>query len=127
MATKVKNKKNIASPKDALVSGRKKPVVSTKSSVSKTNENKLSILRTYKLKKSHAVSLVVILIVATLIFAFRSFIVAASVNGQPITRLAVVKEAEKQGGKQVLESLVTNTLIEQEARKQKVTVTDIEI
>ena len=51
----------------------------------------------------------------------------ALVNGQPITRLALIQELEKQGGKSVLESLVSETLIFQEAGKQKIKVTDQEV
>lgn len=109
MATKAKIKKTA-----------KKPVV-TKAKLNAPSVN------VYKMKKSHAVLLIVILVVAALVYGLRSFIVAATVNGQPITRLAVVKDAEKQAGKQALDNLVRNTLIEQEAKKQKVTVTDKEI
>lgn len=115
MATKSKIKKT---PTSAKASAGKP--------VKKTVSNK-SPLTSFKMKKSHAVSLFIILVVAALIYGLRSFIVAATVNGQPITRLAVVRDAEKRAGKQAIDSLVTNTLIEQEAKKQKVTVTDKEI
>jgi parvulin-like peptidyl-prolyl isomerase len=49
------------------------------------------------------------------------------VNGRPISRLSVIKELEKQGGKQVLESIINKDLIEAELSKQKVSVTTEEI
>ena len=68
-----------------------------------------------------------ILLLAGLLYAFRSLFVAAMVNGQPISRVSLVRELEKQNGKQALNSLVTKTLIYQEARKQNVSVSDDEI
>ena len=106
--------------------GKSKKTTIKKSVVSKTKSTTLPV-KAYKMKKSHAISLIVILVIVALIYSLRSFIVAATVNGQPITRLSIVKEAEKQVGKQALDSLVRNTLIEQEAKKQKITVTDKEI
>jgi len=40
-------------------------------------------------------------------------LLAASVNGQPINRLDIVRELEKQGGQQALESLISKKLITQ--------------
>lgn len=57
----------------------------------------------------------------------RGLLFAAFVNGQPISRLSVLSELERRGGSQVLDTLITQTLITQEARKQKITVTDVEI
>jgi foldase protein PrsA len=81
----------------------------------------------FKIKKSYLILVAVIIILGGLLYIYRSVFVAAVVNGQPISRLSVVQEAEKQSGKQVLTTLVRNTLIEQEARKQNVTVSDKEI
>ncbi len=68
-----------------------------------------------------------IILVGALLYTFRSLLVAATVNGQPISRLEVIKELEKQGGKQTMNSIVTKTLILQEARKKNITVSDQEI
>jgi foldase protein PrsA len=78
-------------------------------------------------KKSQVVLALAIVLVGAALYFLRSVFVAAVVNGQPISRLAVVKEAEKQTGKQTLSNLVRNSLIEQEAKKQNVTVSDKEI
>jgi len=51
-------------------------------------------------------------------------VVAATVNNKPIWRWQLVSELEKQGGKQVLDNLVTQQLILQEAQKQGVVITD---
>jgi len=49
-------------------------------------------------------------------------LVVATVNGQPISRLTLIREMEKNSGKQVLEGLIGKTLILQEAKKQSVFV-----
>lgn len=131
MATKAKSKKTTA-PKKVTVkksaTGKSRTtaaaVVSKTKAKTRVNAPKL---KPFKVKKSQLVTLLVILVAAALIYTFRSVIVAATVNGQAISRLSVVKEAEKQAGKQALDSLVRNTLIEQEAKKQKVTVSEKEI
>jgi foldase protein PrsA len=71
--------------------------------------------------------LVLVIILAGLLYFFRSLFVVALVNGQPITRLSLLQELEKQGGKSTLNSLVTKSLILQEAKKQKITVTAQEV
>jgi foldase protein PrsA len=49
------------------------------------------------------------------------------VNGKPITRLSLIRQLEKTSGRTALESLINDTLIEQEAKKANVVVTDSEI
>jgi len=69
--------------------------------------------------------IVVILIVAA--FLLKGLFIAALVNGEPISRLTVINELEKQSGKQALTSLVNQALIFQEAKKKKITVSQSEI
>jgi hypothetical protein len=52
----------------------------------------------------------------------KSWFVAASVNGSPVSRLSVVRELEKQGGAGVLENMITKQLIAEEVRAQKIVV-----
>jgi len=73
-----------------------------------------------------AIGVAVILIAVALFFA-KGIFVAATVNGSPISRLSVIKELEKQGGKQALEAMIDKKLIETELNKQKVTVTKEQI
>jgi len=90
---------------------------------SKTPDNSQAL----KVKKQYVVLFVILVLIAFLAFKNRGLFVAAVVNGKPISRLDVVKEAEKQSGKQTINNLVRNSLIEQEAKKQKVTVSEKEI
>jgi len=53
--------------------------------------------------------------------------VAASVNGEPISRLELIKQLEKQGGQQVIDSLVSKALVYQEAQKKNVQVSEKDI
>lgn len=80
-----------------------------------------------KLRSSKFIVIPVVLIFALLLYKYKGVFVAASVNGQPISRLSVLSQLEKEGGKQVLDNLITNNLILQEANKEKVTVTSSEI
>lgn len=68
-----------------------------------------------------------ILLLAVLTFIGKSLVIAATVNGSPISRLSVVRALEKQSGKAALESIIQKKLIETELNKQNVTVTQEEV
>ncbi len=80
-----------------------------------------------RIHKSTLIIVIGILAVGALLYFGRGFIVAAVVNGQPISRMALVQEVEKQSGKQALSGLIRNILVEQEARKQNVLITEKQI
>lgn len=90
------------------------------------NSNYISL----KLKKPKplvvAIIAAVVLLAAGLFFA-RGLFVAATVNGSPISRLAVIGELEKQSGKQALDAMINKRLVENELNKQKVTLAPEEI
>ncbi|MBP9719050.1 MAG: SurA N-terminal domain-containing protein [Candidatus Levybacteria bacterium] len=69
----------------------------------------------------------VVVLLAVALYTFRSFFIVATVNGQPISRLSLIQELEKQGGKQTLTTIVTKTLIEQEAAKKNIVVSQKDI
>ena len=66
-------------------------------------------------------------ILISLALYFKAVFVAAVVNGHIISRLSVVKELEKQGGKNTLDTIIDNRLIQDDAKAKKVTVSDDEI
>lgn len=68
-----------------------------------------------------------VLVLGLLIFSAKDLLIAATVNGYPVSRLSVVRELEKQGGKQVLDNLVNEMIIAQEARKAKIVVGEADI
>jgi len=64
----------------------------------------------------------IIILIAILLALTKSLFVAAIVNGTPISRLAVVRQLEKQGGTEALNTFIERTLIFGEAKKQGVSV-----
>ena len=80
-----------------------------------------------KLRQPKVFIPLIVIVLAVVAFSLKGLLVAALVNGQPITRLAVIAELEKQGGKQTLISLVNQTLILQEAKKKNIEVSQKEI
>ena len=84
-----------------------------------------------KLQKLNLMPLAVFLVgvfilVALFLFARKNLIVA-TINGQPLTRFEVIKSLEKQGAKQVVDSLVSQTLLTQKAKQEKLEATTEEI
>lgn len=83
--------------------------------------------KTFKIRKPYVGLVALILLLGALLYFYRGLFVAAVVNGQPISRLDVVKQTEQQSGKQTLDTLVRNALIEQKARQEKITISEKEI
>lgn len=77
-------------------------------------------------KKTFLVGAALIAILA-LGFLCKDWFVVAVVNNRPITRLSLDRDLEKQGGRQVLESRISEMLVLDEARKQKVSPSQTEI
>ncbi|PIQ69576.1 MAG: hypothetical protein COY22_00740 [Candidatus Tagabacteria bacterium CG_4_10_14_0_2_um_filter_40_13] len=74
-----------------------------------------------------AIIIAVIIILAALVYYYKGLFIAATINGSPITRLAVIKELEKASGKQALDSLITKKLINNEAIKKGISITSEEV
>lgn len=70
---------------------------------------------------------VIVVVLLVLLYIFKSAFVVAMVNGQPISRARFNQELEAQAGKQVMDSLVTETLVEQEASRRHITVSQSEL
>ena len=64
-----------------------------------------------------------ILIIGAFLFT-RGYIVAATVNGTPISRLAVISELEMQGGKQALEAAIQQQLIQSALQEKDIVIED---
>lgn len=91
-----------------------------------SHQSRIRSLAKYANKKT-VTSVVVIGLIVVALFYFRGIFVAATVNGSPISRLSVVEQLEKQGGKNTLDSLITEKLIESEVKKMGIVITDDEI
>jgi len=74
-----------------------------------------------------AVIIAIIIILAALVYYYKGLFIAATINGSPITRLAVIEELEKASGKQALDSLITKKLINDEAIKKGISVASEEV
>jgi hypothetical protein len=106
---------------------------SPKKTMKKTNSNSSKTTVTEKIKNTESIKSVLnkqtiaILVVVALIglaYIFRGVFVAAMVNGQPISRLKIVREAEEMQGGQILENYVMEALIEQKAREKGIQISD---
>ena len=80
-----------------------------------------------KFNVKNAIIIVIILIVGSLVYAYKGVLIAATVDGSPIMRLTVVKELEKSSGKDLLDSLITEKLIQNEADARNIVVSDAEV
>jgi foldase protein PrsA len=77
-------------------------------------------------KKLLALVILALLLVGGL-FAARKFLIVATVNNVPISRLEVINKLEKAYGKSITESLVLQEVVEQEAEKQGINISQQEI
>jgi len=77
-------------------------------------------------KKALYIILAVILFLLIAYF-LKNQLVVATVNGEPIYRLQLISQLEKQEGKRILDEEITKKLLAQEAVKQKITVSESEI
>ncbi len=107
----------------------KKTAVPKENTIDTSRKSQTSTTKTsgVRIRKSYAITAFVLIVLASLLYIFRGLFVAAVVNGQPISRFTVISELEKQQGKQVLDSLITRKLVEQEAQREHVTVSDKEV
>lgn len=101
----------------------------SESVVAQSVEPKANAIR-LEFKKKHLLALsfgIAIALILAALFYSKGIFVAATVNGSPISRLSVIAELEKQGGKQALESIITERLIEAELQKNNIVVSDADI
>ena len=82
---------------------------------------KLKIKLNEKTKKV-LIILLAFLICALLLFNLKHLFIAVVVDNHPITRFALDRELEKKGGQQVLEDLINQSLILQEAKRQGIEI-----
>jgi parvulin-like peptidyl-prolyl isomerase len=103
------------------------------SSIMKKNKIFLSIKNFFRDKKKKPAAPAIIIVVLVLVilvgglYYFKNQFISATVNGQPIWRLTLIKELEKESGKATLENLITKALILQEAKKQNLVISQEEI
>lgn len=106
---------------------------STAASVSETGTPVGKTVRTKKrklnLKKYGKPAAIVVIVLALLgvAYHFKGIFVSAVVNGQPISRLSVIRELEKQAGQQALDRLITKKLVDAEVTRKKIVVAPADV
>lgn len=105
------------------------PATKTKRSVQKKTTPKNIAFKQTESKKSSSyitrkniIIAVIVFAVLSSLFLLKNFLTAATVNGESIYRLNFISELEKQDGKKVLEGMITQKLIEQEAKRQNIVI-----
>lgn len=105
---------------------KRKTKIRRENIVTESPEMKPLVLANLKMPKVFIPLIIVIALL--LLFLFKGLFVVALVNGWPISRLALIKDLEKKGGKDELSQLVSQALILQEAKKDKnIDVTEQEL
>lgn len=113
-----------------------KKVVKSKKAVKVKNSNleyqaadSFDEIKKSSVKKSKLplIILLAVVILGLAVYLNKNLFVVAVVNGQPITRIALIKELEKENGQKTLESMITKNLILQEIARQEITISDEEI
>lgn len=103
-----------------------KKIKLTKGNLSKKFQTFKKKLGSREYKRTILVALLVFLLAAGYVVA-RKFLVVATVNGHNISRLALIKELEKNDGQQTLDNLITQELIAQAATNKSITVSEDEV
>jgi len=88
--------------------------------VQKKAKSKFAFLK--KLNRKLTYIVIIIAAVSGVAYYYKNIFVAASVNGGFISRLSVISELEKQSGKQALDYLITQKLIDDEIKKSGIQI-----
>ncbi len=125
----VSKTKTTKTTKKTTSTSPKKSIVSSENAMSRETEPRSTtgMGSGVRIRKSQVLLLVAVVLLLALGYLFKSLFVAALVNNEPITRLEVVKQLERLGGNQVINSLVAQKLIMQEAKKKGLVASDKEV
>jgi len=80
-----------------------------------------------KINKKTIIIIAIIIAVGALAYINKGLFVAAVVDGSPISRLAVIRELEKSSGKNLLDSLIAEKIIQNEIAAKGIIISDDEI
>lgn len=75
----------------------------------------------------NAIIIAVIIVIGALVYVYKGLFIAATVNGSPISRLSVIQRLEKASGKNLLDSLIVDKLIQDAAKAKGISVSNDEI
>ncbi len=60
-------------------------------------------------------------------YGYRNFFIAATIDGSPVSRLAIIQQLEKTGGKAALDAIITERVIAMEAAKAGIVISPADI
>lgn len=80
------------------------------------------IFKVFSIRNSLIIAAV--LVIGGLVFYYKDILVVATVNGSPISRLAMIRQLEKSAGKSTLDDLITKKLINDEAIKRNIVISE---
>ena len=123
MATR--RKRPSLSAKPSTVSDESTPSTAVEAQVAKQTHISESSSRPWN--KIAMIIALAILILAGIVYLLKDQLFVASVNGQLISRLDLMKKLEERSGKETLDSVVAQILIQQEARKRGITISKEEV
>lgn len=130
MATTKTAKKTTSTTKRVVSKTPTKTTKSTQIKMKSTNTPTVSDFQKKvtdpKNRKSLILAIIVIVLIVVIYFG-KGLVVAALVNGQPVSRLSIIHDLEQQSGKAALDAVETRMLVFQEADKKHITVTDKEV
>lgn len=112
---------------DEMNGDSKAEMSSDEGATSSTKKSEGNFLNFIKSNQTYVAVGIVVLAIVIALFLMRGMFIAATVNGSVITRSTVKEELEKQGGRQILDTLINEKLIEAELDKNNVEVSEEEV
>ncbi len=80
-----------------------------------------------KISVKTAILIAIIIALGVLAYIYKGLFIAATVNGSLISRLSIIQKLEKASGKNLLDSFITEKLVQKEADAKKIVVSNDEI
>ncbi len=124
----IKDVKDVTNKKQIMESTKESEIETEGTKVTYGVEEKSvvsgSIVISYRQLALIGASLLAFVFIIVAFLFTRGYIVAATVNGTPISRLAIVTELEKQGGKQALEAAIQQQLLQNALQEKDIIIED---
>ncbi len=102
------------------------PVVPEPTVPAPTPKKKISFPKITLSNRTLLLSFVAIAILGSA-YGYRHLLIAATIDGQPVSRLTVIRQLEKEGGASALDALITERLITVAAAKAKIVIAPADI
>jgi disulfide bond formation protein DsbB len=124
----IKDVKDVTNKKQIMESTKESEIETEGTKVTHGVEEKSvasgSIVISYRQLALIGASLLAFVFIIVAFLFTRGYIVAATVNGTPISRLSIVTELEKQGGKQALEAAIQQQLLQNALQEKDIIIED---